>query len=301
MSRSDELVNDIGGYLNVSSGERGDDVPVAEPVPVSGEFKGRMRHRQACRISLDRIIADPNQPRKTFPQDELEQLAHSLRTKGQLQPIRVRWDEKLDRYVILMGERRLRAGKLAGLKQLDCVIHEEELSETEIAELALIENCIRQDLNPIEQAIAFQGLMSKRSISSRQLAQELRMNASTVLRCVSLLKLPESIQQEIIGGRIPPGVAREIVKLEDEESQQEMARQYLAGELTTASAAAAVSRKKGKEKAKGPTTKKEVVVGPGRKVLFTSRKRETVPEIIEGLRAAIEILESSARPRSRAA
>jgi ParB family transcriptional regulator, chromosome partitioning protein len=301
MSKTDTMQQQVGAYLDASVGKReGVATPPTEGGTNAAQFEGRVRHRNACLITLDRIEPDPDQPRKSFSQEELEQLAHSLKTKGQLQPIRVRWEEGRGRYVIVMGERRWRAAKIAGLGQIECVVHEAPLTEDERFELALVENVFRQDLNPIEQAHAFETLLAKRKCSARSLAQELRLNVSTLSRSLSLLKLPADIQDAIASGRIPPGIAREVAKLENEPDQRAMVERFFAEGLTSADAAAAVSGKALQGKAE-TGTKKTITVPGGLKIVITGKKKHSGTEIVEALRQAIEILESDGRGRGRKA
>jgi hypothetical protein len=106
------------------------------------QFQGRVQLRDACLIRLDRIEADPNQPRAEFDAESLDRLAASLKQRGQLQPIRVRWDDVNSRYIVIVGERRWRAAKLAGLESLACVVVPGNASPEEILEDQLVENCL---------------------------------------------------------------------------------------------------------------------------------------------------------------
>ena len=143
-------------------------------------------------LDLDRIIATESQPRKTFYQDSLEELARSIKERGVLEPIVVR--PMGDKYEIVMGERRYRACVIAGLKQIPAVVR--ELSDEDAKTDALLENFQREDLNPIEKACAIREMMS--FMSSDQLLRTLGVSESTVRRFLELLELPEQIQQELI-------------------------------------------------------------------------------------------------------
>ena len=303
MSKIDDMRQGIAQYVDESIGKREGTGQAAPLRPAGNAFAGRTQHRNACFIQLDSLIPDPDQPRKTFTQEDLEQLAHSLKTKGQLQPIRVRYDEGRGVYVILMGERRWRAAKMAGLGQLECVVHDGPLADDEIFEIQLIENAIRQDLTPIEQAQAFQKLLDKKGWSLSRLADELHMNKSTISRSLSLLTLPDDIRQAIASGQVPATVGREVAKLDDPARQREMVERFLQDGLTTDDTAAAVSASKGRAKsgvAAGNGTKKTITLPSGLKITVTARKKHSTADIVDGLRQCIVILESDGRTRRKA-
>ena len=152
MSRADQLARLLGENMSESLGVRGpvanDLGPAAKPrsgrEPGGGEVPG-----PAGRVlELTRIIPDPDQPRKTFEEESLEHLARSLKTTGQLQPIRVRWSKPHGKWVIISGERRYRAALRAGFKSIACQFVDQELTETEVRQQSLIENLLREDFGP---------------------------------------------------------------------------------------------------------------------------------------------------------
>src|SRR5262249_52991292 len=120
---------------------------------------GRRPLTSVGRVYIDEVVPDPAQPRLTFSEDALDRLAASIRDKGQLSPIRVRWSVDHGRWLIISGERRWRAAKRAGLAEVECYFHDEELTPSEVLEQQLIENCLREDLQPVEEARAFASLM----------------------------------------------------------------------------------------------------------------------------------------------
>jgi ParB family chromosome partitioning protein len=162
--------------------------------------------KNAARISVERIVADP-QHRETFDEDSLEQLAASITDHGQLQPVRVRFDESRGVYVVIAGERRLRAIKLAGLDEVDCIIADGELSEAEILTQQIIENCQREDLLPVERARAFHDLMEREGWDGKQLAAELHVSEATVSNALKLLGLDEDTQAKVDSGEVKASVA----------------------------------------------------------------------------------------------
>ena len=175
------------------------------------------------RIQLSLIIAK-EQVRTSFDEGELNELAHSLKTLGQKQPILVYWSEEDERYVIIAGERRFRAAEIAKLDALDCKIHPSEPSEAELVELQFVENAVRTDLNAIEEALSYKRLQDLNGMSANQLAKRIGKSQSTVSRTLGLLKLPENIQKHVASGKIPTSIAREIVTLKNEDEQQKMAK-----------------------------------------------------------------------------
>ena len=208
----------------------GNNPPVATS-SLARRSEGWRRLEAAAVIRLDRIIADPNQPRTEFDPESLGRLAASLRERGQLQPIRVRWDDSADRYVVVVGERRWRAARLAGLESLACVVVAGEPTAEDLLEDQLVENALREDLKPIEQARAYQSLMKSRGLSTRQLAERLQIGAATVAKALALLTLPGDMQAAVEAGRIAPGTAYELSKVDDPTEQAALAREAAAGRL----------------------------------------------------------------------
>jgi ParB family chromosome partitioning protein len=194
-------------------------------------FEGRTQLREACKIRLDRVIADPNQPRKEFDEAGLAELAESLKTRGQLQPIRVRWDEAAERYVVVVGERRWRAAQRAGLDSIVCVVAPGNASPEELLEDQLVENALRQDLKPVEEARAYRQLLDRLSISQRQLAERLHVSPQKVTRALALLELPVDVQESVEQGAIAPQTAYEISRIDDTDEQRELIEKARRGEL----------------------------------------------------------------------
>lgn len=167
----------------------------------ASKMDGTTRIRNAARIEVDRIEAD-SQHREDFDEEALNNLAASIREHGQLQPIRVRWEEGRSKYVIIAGERRWRACQVAGITAVDCVIADRDLSDSEILREQIIENAIREDLKPTERAKAFRDLMKSEGWNQKQLGAEIHISTSTVSRAMQLLKLPEETQQLVDDGKL---------------------------------------------------------------------------------------------------
>jgi ParB family chromosome partitioning protein len=161
-------------------------------------------------IEVGRIGPDPSQPRTEFDAESLGRLAESLKTRGQLQPIRVRWDAVAGRYVIVLGERRWRGAQLAGLASVACVVIAGNPSADELLEDQLVENALREDLKPVEQARAFRSLMDRTGMSQNQLASKLGIGQGTISKAIALLGLPTDVQIAVDAGDIAPRAAREM-------------------------------------------------------------------------------------------
>jgi ParB family chromosome partitioning protein len=173
-------------------------------------------------VRLDRIDPSPFQPRRDFPEDALAELANSIRASGVVQPILLRRSAPAgDRYQLVVGERRWRASRLAGLETVPAIIR--ELSDQDALELALTENLLRQDLNPLEVARAYQALQKKYSLSHEQVAERLGINRSSVTNTLRLLRLPPTVQEMLSKDEITYGHARALLGLDSESAQVQLA------------------------------------------------------------------------------
>jgi ParB family transcriptional regulator, chromosome partitioning protein len=254
MKAADRLARQLGANIDESMGVSRTAAHSASIFPGSGpgvvhggpdKYRGASRIKDAMAIEIDRIVADPSQPRKEFEPGALEALASSLKERGQLQPVRVRWSGDLDRWVLISGERRWRAARMAGTATLMCVEAKGEMSPDEILEDQLVENCIREDLKPVEQGRAFRTLMDRRGCSARQLADSLRVSHQAVGRALALLTLPEDLQEQVDAGSIPASAAAEVAKVDGDDVRREIVSKIIAGELTRDETVEAVRRAKG--------------------------------------------------------
>jgi ParB family chromosome partitioning protein len=180
-------------------------------------------------VAIDRIRANPRQPRRAFDETTLGELAASIRVQGILQPLLVRPDGNGD-YELVAGERRLRAARLAGLHEVPVVVR--EMSDRESLEIALIENIQRDDLSPLEEAEAYHRLIDDFGHTQEQVATRVGKSRPAVANALRLLRLPEQIKQEIARGRLTAGHARVLVSLESADAQLRAARQILARQLS---------------------------------------------------------------------
>jgi len=181
-------------------------------------------------IPVERVEANPNQPRQRFESADLEELAASIRQHGMLQPLLVS-EREPGRYVLIVGERRLRAAKLAGQTAVPAVIRE-RLDEDHLLELALVENLQRQDLTPLEEARAYEKLRSVLGLSQTEIASRVGINRSTVANALRLLKLPEEIQELVQEGALTGGHARTLLAFADDEDRVAWARRAVEAGLS---------------------------------------------------------------------
>ncbi len=181
-------------------------------------------------IPIDRLRANPEQPRRIFDDDALAELAGSIRQHGVLQPLLVS-EEGSGTYVVVAGERRWRAARAAGLKTVPAVIRERLDARDELA-LALVENLQRQDLSALEEARAFEHLRSEHGLSQAEIADQVGMSRSAVANSLRLLRLPEKIQELVESGRLSGGHGRALLALSDDESRLEWAGRAVADGLS---------------------------------------------------------------------
>ena len=194
----------------------------------------------AIEIPIDTITANPNQPRKDFDDKALGDLAASLRQTGLLQPVVVR--RLGDHYQLIVGERRWRAAKLAGLERVPAVVR--EATDAESLELALVENLLREDLNPIEEAEAYGRLLAEFGWTQEELANRVGRDRSSIANCIRLLKLPEVIQADLRSGRLTMGHARALLPLPGVAEQLRLREQILAHSWSVRATEADVQRKR---------------------------------------------------------
>lgn len=180
-------------------------------------------------ISLNQIVANKNQPRHVFDEEKLQELAHSVKEHGVVQPIIVR-QLAGDKYEIVAGERRWRASKLAGLKKIPAVVR--TLTEKETSEIALIENIQREDLNPMEEAVAYNTLMEEYGLTQEALSQRVGKSRSFIANTVRLLYLPETIKEMISRGELTSGHARALMALPKDKERLELAKKIVANGLS---------------------------------------------------------------------
>lgn len=180
------------------------------------------------KIKITQIEPNKSQPRKQFDEDALQELADSIKQYGVLEPLIVTKKGKF--YEIIAGERRWRAARLAGVKEVPVVIR--EYTDREIMEISLIENIQREDLNPIEEALAYESLINEYSLTQEEVAEKVSKNRSTIANSLRLLKLCDEVRQMIIEDKLTTGHARALIPIEDAELQTEAANYIFDNKLS---------------------------------------------------------------------
>lgn len=261
------------------------------PVASSRDI-GRVPLRTFGQIEVDRVMPDPDQPRSQFDPDEIQRLAKSILKKGQLHPIRVRWSGDDDKWIIVAGERRWRAIQAAGLNTIPCYfIDDNEISPSEILEQQLVENLLREDLKPLEEARGYAALMDLNQWNGKQVAASLHVSPSKVSRCLALLDLPEDVQQRIEAGQLPRTAAYELTKLKNESVQRDLADQAASGTLNLEDTARAVRQRKGKRGHSRSGIHQTFYAENGLKITVTSTQNGTYHDIAEALSQACDEVE----------
>ena len=194
------------------------------------------------KIAISRIEPNPNQPRKIFAQEALDELAESIRLHGVITPITVRAGKKDGTYQIIAGERRWRAARQAGLDEIPAMVI--EASESEVMELALIENLQRQDLNPIEEAEGYEQLMRDYGLTQEQVAQRVVKSRPAVANALRLLQLPEEVRTMVSRGELSGGHARAVLAVAEEDKRTDAAKQMVGMTVRQAEALAKKMNKK---------------------------------------------------------
>jgi len=274
--------------LNESMGKRDDDTkPLLSPVPNPRDI-GRRVLRDFGELALDQVMPDPNQPRVEFDDQAIAQLAHSIQEQGQLHPIRVRWSDAHESWLIISGERRYRAAKQAGLPTIDCYFHEGELTKTEILEQQLIENLLRTDLRPMEEARAYQQLVKLNDWTGKQLAAAIHIHASTVTRALALLKLPADIQQLVETEKINPSLAYELSKLPNAEQQRATLRQHQQQPMTAKKASRQVRQRRGNSQTGKRGVKQTFLTEEGWKITVALERKANYDSLKQALQEALD-------------
>lgn len=196
---------------------------VSQELEKSSEEKGA---ETILKISM----VEPNrkQPRKNFDEDSLQELCDSIKQVGLIQPILVQ--DRKDHYEIIAGERRWRAAKMAGLKEIPVIIR--DYTDQEIMEISLIENIQREDLNPIEEAQAYKRLLTEFNLKQDEVAERVSKSRAAVTNSIRLLKLTDKVQQMVIDDMITTGHARALLAVEDPEAQYMLAQQVFDQKLS---------------------------------------------------------------------
>ncbi len=271
MSKQRALGKGIGALIAAGAEEKKDPAGVAE-------------------LPLAALSPNPQQPRREFAESSLAELAESIRVRGVLQPVLVEQGGE-GAYTIIAGERRVRAARLAGLQKIPAIVR--QFSSAERLEIALIENIQREDLTPIEEALAYKRLMETAGLSQEEVASQVGKDRSTVANSLRLLKLPQEMQEALDKGEMSPGHARAVLAVVSPAGQESLFRRIVAEGLSVREAEQIGSGMNRGKKAGGK--------GGGRHSDTGERKEPEVREIeerlIERLGTKVEIKGTAARGR----
>jgi ParB family transcriptional regulator, chromosome partitioning protein len=219
--------------------------------PTEAEEGGRLRD-----LPIEHLVPNPQQPRRSFDSQALDELAASIRTAGILQPLVVR--PRGSQYEILVGERRWRAAQQAGLARVPAIVR--EASDAEALELGLVENLLREDLNPVEAAQAYQRLLAEFAWTQDELARRLGKDRSSIANALRLLRLPEPIQADLRTGRLTMGHARALLGLPSPAAQLRLRKRILAQDWSVRATEAGVqARRSGRAKPRRRTPEIEAI------------------------------------------
>lgn len=208
-------------------------------IPSSGKTDGGKRFLDLPVID---ILTNPNQPRKLFSKEAIDELALSIEEKGIIQPLIVR-PIGGGKYEIVAGERRFRAAKQLGLESVPAIV--KDIGANETLELALIENIQREDLNVIEEALAYKDLLSKFQYTQDELAKRLGKDRSSIANSLRLLKLPDKIRNYLVGGELSMGHARALLAIDDKDVQMQVADDIIANVLSVRDTENLIKKMKG--------------------------------------------------------
>ena len=197
--------------------------------PVEVKSAGKVDNENgAVLMNINKVEPNREQPRKKFDEDALLELSESIKQFGVLQPLLV--TEREDYFEIIAGERRWRAAKLAGVKEVPVIV--KKLTEQEIMEISLIENIQREDLNPIEEAQAYKRLLTEFNLKQDEVAERVSKSRTAVTNAMRLLKLNDKVQQMLIDEMLTTGHARALLAIEDQEKQYEVAQRIFDEKLS---------------------------------------------------------------------
>jgi len=203
-------------------------------------------------VSINLIKANMNQPRKSFDEEKIIQLSESIKEHGIIQPIILK--KEGETYNIVAGERRWRAAKIAGIKEIPSIVM--DLSDKEILEISLIENIQRQDLNPLEEAVAYKKLINEFNLTQEQLSNRIGKSRTSITNCLRLLNLDKRVQEYLIDGVITEGHGRAILSIEDKELQYKLAQTIIDEGLSVREAEKLIKNISTKKKKSEPEEKR---------------------------------------------
>jgi ParB family transcriptional regulator, chromosome partitioning protein len=298
-TKADSLLHRFGANIAQTVAIRPGGPSQAPPAPAAPDkYDGAVKARTFAEMPVEAIVCGP-QPRTEFDPDDLRRLAESIRRYGQLAPIRVRHDSARGMWVVLVGERRLRACKLAGLERVRVEFVERDMTESDILAEQVVENAVRADLQPVEQARAYDRLMALNGWSAQQLAETLGIEPTSVYRSLALLRLPDDVASRVDAGDIKPTAAYEISKLPASEDQRAVADRVVVEGLDHKATAAEVVRRR-KSQTPGNSRQKSRLPSEQRfrgargvRVTIQAAARHTIDDLVADLREIADRLEVS--------
>ncbi len=239
-------------------------------------------------VSIESLSPNPDQPRKTFSQESLDELAESIRRHGLLQPLLVQ-EQEAGKYIIIAGERRYRAAQIAGLDQLPVIVRAPNGSDRHL-ELSLVENIQREDLDPIEEAQAYVKLMEISGTTQEHVAEIVGKNRVTVANTIRLLRLPENIQAAIKQGIISSGHARALLSIEDDGERQKLFDRICEDNLSVRQTEQETQKLQGVSQAKKTKARKSnLAAAEGGEAPLDPLLQELKEKLIERLGTKVEI------------
>jgi len=213
-------------------------------------------------VLVDLIDTNPDQPRQSFIESEIKELAHSIRSLGVLQPVLLRpHPTKKGRFELVAGERRFRAAQLAGITEIPANI--KTLNNKQALEIALVENIQRSDLNPIEEALAYERLMAQLNLTQAEVADKVGKDRTTVANLVRLLKLPQDVREMIQSGALSTGHAKAIMAIRDPSAQSNLARRAISAGLSVRALETLIAQALILDNGKKPPPSKQTPSGKG--------------------------------------
>ncbi len=246
----------------------------------------------AIEINLNEIRSNPYQPRKTFNDESLNELADSIKVYGVIEPIIVK--KSINGYEIIAGERRVRAAKIAGLDKISAIV--KDFTDQEMMEIALLENIQREDLNPIDIAVSLDKIISLHNYTQEEVSQRLGKSRSYITNLLGLLKLPEVVKDKVKDGKISMSHARSLSKLDDEEKIINLASRIEKEGLNVRDIEKILSGKQTEKKSKEKTSYNYQIYEDafsdtiGNKVKINDKKIEIFYDSLTDLNRILEIL-----------
>jgi len=264
--------------------------PAAAATPVAVASAGRATATGLRVVGIEEVHPSREQPRKTFDDARIDELAASIRAQGVIQPLVVRQRER-GGYEIIAGERRWRAAQRAGLHEIPAVVR--DVAAPRAFEMAMVENLQREDLNPIEEANGYQRLISELSYTQESLAVRVGKDRTTITNALRLLRLPDEVRDLVVAGKLSMGHARALLGLESADAMIRLGRRTAARELSVRQVEALVRRERDGADAAGGQGGTDGAPSPGRP---SASARDLGERLSRAVGARVKVVESAAKP-----